>query len=63
MSNANYAQLQQVPQNFPPQMQMQMQMPVQNVSVAGLGARSGTYGRKVPLNTQGKELPAVFNDD
>ena len=53
MSNANYAQFQQAPQNFPPQ--MQMQMPVQISS--GLHAhsnvpqiRNGAYGRRQQPN-------------
>lgn len=59
MSNANIAQFQVPPQNFAPQMQMQMQMPVQQ----GLGVRSGVYGRRQQMTSENKNLPAVFNDD
>lgn len=44
MSNANIAQYQVPPQNFAPQ--MQMQIPVQINTQQGLGARSGMYGRR-----------------
>lgn len=55
ISNANYAQFQQAPQNFPPQMQVQMPMQMQMQMPISINApqqfsnqqvRGGMYGRR-----------------